>query len=116
MSYGKPLSLSLQKEIERRNLSLDSELRKTLTALKVRPLLGPCGLVKQRGYATITLLYFLILLPFVMKRLSGLWSEHTVSRTIQARKDVYYRFLNNERFRLEDARLPPGLKNHCRLR
>ena len=98
MPYGKPLSLSLQKEIERRNLSLDSELQKALTALKVRSLLGGCGMVKQRGYVAIVLLYWLILLPFIMKRLSGLWSEHTVSRTLEARKDVYYRFLNNERF------------------
>jgi hypothetical protein len=50
MSYGKPLSLSLQKEIERRNLSLDSELQKTLTALKVRSLLDGCGMVMHSFY------------------------------------------------------------------
>ncbi len=30
MSYDKPLSLSLQKEIEKRNLSLDSEIHTAL--------------------------------------------------------------------------------------
>lgn len=98
MKHDTRLSLSLQKEIERRNLALDSEMQKTLRALKISALLSRCGIVKQRGYVAIALLYWLLLLPFVVKRLSGLWSERTASRIFEARKDTYYRFLNNERF------------------
>jgi SRSO17 transposase len=98
MSYDKPISLSLQKEIKRRNLSLDSEIQGALKALRIKSMLARCNIVKQRGYATIVLLYWLLLLPFIMKRLTALWSDTAVSRIFDAKKDAYYRFLNNERF------------------
>lgn len=55
MKHDTRLSLSLQKEIERRNLALDSEMQKTLRALKISALLSRCGIVKQRGYVAIAL-------------------------------------------------------------
>jgi hypothetical protein len=33
-----------------------------------------------------------------MKRLTALWSDTAVSRMLDAKKDAYCRFLNNERF------------------
>ena len=94
MSYDKPLSLSLQKEIEKRNLSLDSEIHAALQALNIKSLLCRCNIMKRNGYTTIALLYWLLLLPFIMKRLTFLWTGNT----LKAGKDTYYRFLNNEYF------------------
>lgn len=95
MSYDKPLLLSLQKEIEKRNLSLDSEINAALQALRIKSLLSKSNIMKRNGYATAILLYRLLLLPFIMKRLTFLW---TGNHTFKAGKDAYYRFLNNEYF------------------
>lgn len=94
MSYNKPLSLSLQKEIEKSNLSLDSEINRAFKTLKIGSLLNRSNIMKQKGYATTTLLYLLLLLPFIMKRLTFLWMDNILN----AKKDAYYRFLNNEHF------------------
>lgn len=69
MKQDKLVSLSLQKEIERRNLALDSELQKTMKGLKISSLLTRCGIMKQRGYGAVALLYWLVLVPFLVKRL-----------------------------------------------
>ena len=95
MSYDKPLSLSLQKEIEKRNLILDSEIHTALQALRIKSLLCRSNIMKRKGYTTVTLLYWLLLLPFIMKRLAFLWTDNV---SVGARKDAYYRFLNNEYF------------------
>lgn len=95
MGYDAPLSLSLQREIEKRNLPLDSEILAALRSLKVRSLLGQSGIMKARGYPTVSLLYWLLLLPFIMKRTTFLWSGTTMA---DAGKDAWYRFLNNECF------------------
>lgn len=95
MGYDAPLSLSLQREIEKRNLPLDSEILAALRSLKVRSLLGQSGIMKARGYPTVSLLYWLLLLPFIMKRTTFLWSGNTMA---DAGKDAWYRFLNNECF------------------
>lgn len=68
MSYDKPLSLSLQKEIEKRNLSLDSEIHTALQTLRIKSLLCRSNIMRRNGYTTVTLLYWLLLLPFIMKR------------------------------------------------
>jgi hypothetical protein len=94
MAYDKPLSLSLQKEIETRNLLLDSEIHAAVQALKIRSLLARCGITKAKGYATVSLLYRLLLLPFLAKGLTFLWTGNA----FDGEKDVYYRFLNNEYF------------------
>ena len=95
MSYDKPLSLSLQKEIEKRNLSLDSEIHTALQTLRIKSLLCRSNIMKRNGYTTVTLLYWLLLLPFIMKRTTFLWTGHTF---LNAKKDTFYRFLNNEYF------------------
>jgi len=95
MSYDKPLSLSLQKEIEKRNLSLDSEIHTALQALRIKSLLCRSNIMKARGYTTGALLYWLLLLPFIMKRTTFLWTGNAF---LDAKKDTFYRFLNNEYF------------------
>jgi hypothetical protein len=95
MSYDKPLFLSLQKEIEKRNLILDSEIYIALQALRIKSLLCRSNIMKRKGYTTVSLLYWLLLLPFIMKRLTFLWTGNV---SVGARKDAYYHFLNNEYF------------------
>jgi hypothetical protein len=99
MQYDKPLSLSLQKEIEKRKLSLDSEIHTALQVLRIKSLLCRCNIVKTKGYTTVVLLYWLVLLPFIMKRTTFLWTGHTF---LDAKKDTFYRFLNNEYFHWRD--------------
>lgn len=95
MSYDKPLSLSLQKEIEKRNLTLDSEIHTALQALRIKSLLCRSNIMKRKGYTTVSLLYWFLLLPFIMKRTTFLWTGNTF---LDAKKDTFYRFLNNEYF------------------
>jgi hypothetical protein len=98
MRNNKVFSLSLQKELEKRNLSMDSEIHKASKELKISSLLRSSGIIKQKGYSSITLFYLLILIPFFQKCLSSLWSNNFFSSYSKAHKDTYYRFLNNERF------------------
>jgi len=98
MNYHKTFSLSLQKKLEKRKLGLDFELNKAFDDLKIKSLLHRSHIVKQKGYSTATLLYMIILLPFLKKYLSYFWSAKCFSHQIDAQKDTYYRFLNCERF------------------
>lgn len=98
MNYHKSLSLSLQREIEKRNLAMDSEVLKAVDDLKISSLLRRSAITKQKGYVTFTLIYLIILLPFLRKCLTSLWSPGTLIYRIEAQKDTYYRFLNHERF------------------
>jgi hypothetical protein len=95
MQYDKPLSLSLQKEIEKRKLSLDSEIHTALQALRIKSLLCRSNILKVKGYTTASLLYRLLLLPFIMKQTTFLWIGNAFP---DAKKDTFYRFLNNEYF------------------
>jgi hypothetical protein len=54
--------------------------------------------MKKKGYLTIDLLYLMVLLPFLREVLTILWSRNCFNNAIEARKDTYYRFLNQERF------------------
>jgi len=72
---------------------LDAEILVALQPLKVKSLLGRSGIMKKRGYPTVSLLYRLILLPFIMKRTTFRWSGNTMA---ESEKDVWYRSLNNE--------------------
>jgi hypothetical protein len=98
MSNNTSFSLSLQKKLSERNLGLDSEINKAFTELKMKSLLYRCNIIKQKGYATTTLLYLLILLPFLKKFVSCFWNAPFLAHQIEAKKDTYYRFLNHERF------------------
>jgi len=50
------ISLSLQKEIEKRHLNVESEVNKSMNELGIRTLLHLSGIQKEKGYPTITLL------------------------------------------------------------
>jgi len=98
MNHNRSFSLSIQKEMEKRNLSMDSELNKAFKELRIKSLLRRSGITKHKGYPTITLLYLVVLLPFFKKYLTSLWIDNAFTKQFDAQKDTYYRFLNHERF------------------
>ena len=58
-------SLSLQKQIENQNILFDSEINRAFNELNFRTLLNRSGITKKKGYATVTLLFLIVLLPFL---------------------------------------------------
>jgi len=91
-------SLSLQKQIEQQHVLMDSEINSAFNELNFRSLLHRSNITKQKGYATITLLFLIVLLPFLKRKLSDFWNSKCLQNQIDAQKDTYYRFLNHERF------------------
>ena len=98
MNHNRSFSLSIQKEMEKHNLSMDSELNKAFKELRIKSLLRRSGITKHKGYPTITLLYLVVLLPFFKKYLTSLWIDNAFIKQFDVQKDTYYRFLNHERF------------------
>jgi hypothetical protein len=66
--------------------------------LKIGSMLKKSNIIKQKEYCTRTLLFFIILLPFIKNTLCAFWTISWISRQTEAHKDTWYRFLNNERF------------------
>lgn len=91
-------SLSIQKEIEKSRLNVESEVNKSMNELGIRTLLHQSGIHKEKGYSTVTLLFALIVLPVIKQSLSALWSGKFFENLIKAHKDTYYRFLNHPCF------------------
>lgn len=91
-------SLSLQKQIQNQSISIDTEINRAFQELKVRSLLKRSGIVKNKGYAAISLLFLFVLLPFLKRRLTDFWSSQCLENQIDAQKDTFYRFINHERF------------------
>ncbi|MBF0228184.1 MAG: hypothetical protein HQK63_01100 [Desulfamplus sp.] len=89
-------SLSLQRQFE--NIGLDSDINQALQELKLSSMLRQSKILKQKGYSTSTLMYFMILLPFIKRKLCSFWTTEWLNQQIEAQKDTWYRFLNNERF------------------
>jgi hypothetical protein len=98
MNSNSTFSLSLQKQIDRQNISIDSEINRAFQELQFRSILKRSGILKQKGYATITLLFLIVLLPFLKKKLTDFWNCRCLQNQIDAQKDTYYRFLNHHRF------------------
>jgi hypothetical protein len=44
-------------------------------ALKFRSLLKRSGITKNKGYATISLMFLFVLLPFLKRKLTEFWSR-----------------------------------------
>ena len=84
MKHFKPLSLSLQKEIAQRNICLESEIDKSMDSFGFRTMLHQCGIYKQKGYPTIITLYLMILLPFVKKCMTSLWTADSFRKMCDA--------------------------------
>ncbi len=91
-------SLSLQKQIQNQSVSIDTELNRAFGELKFRSLLKRSGITKKKGYATISLMFLFVLLPFLKRQLTEFWSSQCLENQIEAQKDTYYRFINHERF------------------
>ena len=58
-------SLSLQKQIKNQSISIDTELSRAFTELKFRSLLKRSGITENKGYATISLMFLFVFLPFL---------------------------------------------------
>ena len=56
-------SLSIQREIEKHRLNVESEVNKSMNELGIRTLLHQSGIQKEKGFPTVTLLFALIVLP-----------------------------------------------------
>lgn len=98
MKTNKSFSLSLQKQIQKSHTAFDSEINKSFNELKLKQLLKRSGIMKQRGYSTVSILFLIVLLPFLKRTISDVRSTHYIKSGLDAQKDSYYRFLNNERF------------------
>lgn len=98
MKKNIPFSLSIQKEIEKHRLNVESEVDKSMKELKIGTILRRSGIRKEKGWSTVSLLFALIVLPLIKQSFSCLWSEDFFNNFISARKDTYYRFLNHPRF------------------
>ena len=98
MELNNTFSLSLQKQISKQKVIIDSEINSAFKELKFRSLLNRSGIRKARGYTPITLLFLIVLLPFIKRKLTDIWNSEYLDHTTNAQKDVFYRFLNYERF------------------
>lgn len=96
MKTNNTYSLSLQRQFQ--NKGIDSDINHALKELKIKSMLRKSNIIKQKGYCTQTLLFFVILLPFIKRTLCSFWSRDWLHEQTRAHKDTWYRFLNNERF------------------
>ncbi len=96
MNSNNTFSLSLQKQIQQQHVSIDSEISRAFQELNFKSLLRRSNILKQKGYATITLMFLVALLPFLKRRLTDFWNSKYLDNQIDAEKDTYYRFLNHE--------------------
>jgi hypothetical protein len=98
MKTHNSFSLSLQKQVEKQHIVFDSEINKAFSELKIKSLLKRSGITKAKGYAAISLVFLFVLAPFLKRKVSEFWSLRYIQNHINAQKDVYYRFINCERF------------------
>lgn len=98
MELNNTFSLSLQKQISKQKVVIDSEINRAFKELKFRSLLNRSGIRKARGYTTITLLFLIILLPFIKRKLTDMWNSEYLNNYANAQKDAFYRFLNCKKF------------------
>ncbi len=98
MSNITSFSLSLQKQFENNRVFFDSEIDNAFNELNLRSLLSRSSIVKQKGYSTVSILLLIVLLPFLKRTLNDFRNTNYIKNQIDAQKDSFYRFLNNERF------------------
>ena len=75
MNSHSTFSLSLQKQIEQQHVLMDSEINRAFRELNFRSLLNRSGILKQKGYAAITLLLLVVLLLFLKRKLTDFWNS-----------------------------------------
>lgn len=98
MNSNSTFSLSLQKQIEKHDMLIDSEINRAFNELNFKSLLKRGGITKTRGYAPLSLLLLYVLLPFLKRKLSDFLGSQYLQHQVNAQKDTYYRFLNCERY------------------
>ena len=98
MPIPNTFSLSLQKQFGTERIIDDHELNQAFTALKFSSMVRSSNIIKKRGRETLTLLFAFILMPFLKRSLTGFWNCRYLQNYVQAHKDTFYRFLNNETF------------------
>lgn len=98
MTIPNTFSLSLQKQFGTERVIADHELNQAFTALKFRSMLRSSNIIKARGCETLRLLFAFILMPFLKRSQTGFWNCRYLQNYVQAHKDTFYRFLNNETF------------------
>jgi len=81
------LSLSIQREIEKNRLNVESEVNKSMNELGIKTLLHQSGIHKEKGYLPVTLLFALIVLPVIKQSISAMWSGKFFENLIQAQKE-----------------------------
>lgn len=98
MKYNTPFFLSLQKQFANKKTIVDSEINRAFNELHFKTMLNRCGITKNRGYSTNSLLFLIVLVPFLKRKLNDFWNSEYFQNQVNARKDAFYRFLNYERF------------------
>ena len=98
MTIPNTFSLSLQKQFGTEHIIDDYELNQAFIALKFSSMIRSSNIIKKRGRETLTLLFAFILMPFLKRSLTGFWNCRYLQNYVQAHKDTFYRFLNNETF------------------
>jgi hypothetical protein len=98
MIKNTPTSLSIQKEIEKRHMVLESEIDKSFDELSFRTMLHRAGISKEKGWSPVSLLFALVIVPLLKESVMGLWSGKYFARLLRAQKDSYYRFINHPQF------------------
>ncbi len=72
MKYPKSFSLSLQKHFSAKPRVLDNDFRMAFKHLKIGSLLHSCGIFKEKGIDTMTLLLWIVLVPFLKNSTFGI--------------------------------------------
>jgi hypothetical protein len=73
MTEPKSFSLSLQKHFSDKHRELDYDFRRAFQHLNIASLLCRCGIFKEKGINTMTLLFWIILVPFFKKSMTSHW-------------------------------------------
>lgn len=84
MNSNSTLSLSLQKQIEKQHISIDTEINRAFQDINFRSLLNRSGITKRKGYKSISLMFLFILLPFLKRRLTDFWNSQCLKNQIDA--------------------------------
>ena len=85
-------SLSIQKNIGKNIESMDFEIGRAFQELNFKSMMNRSGINKTKGFKAVSVLLLYAILPFLKIKSSGLHKKGN------GKKDVYYRFLNHERF------------------
>ena len=107
------MSLSIQKEIKKQRLVVESEVNSSLNELNMRTILYRSNIRKQRGYSPVSLLFVMLLLPLSKINLTSLWTSDFYDRFINAGKGCLLQVSQSHPFQLEKVHLLDGQSHSC---